>query len=67
MVAIARNQRIARGLTQSDMEARTGYARDLIADWERGRHQVRLCAFLDYCQAIGLRLAILDESGREIS
>lgn len=55
------------GMTYKEMAEETGYSEFSIYSWANGKHIPSFNAVDDLCQAAGLRIAIVDENGREIS
>lgn len=63
--SIIRSRRRALGLRQEDLALAAGTGRRLISEMERGKGTAEVAAVLRVLQALGLSLAVQDDSGSE--
>lgn len=55
------------GWNQRQLTAEIGYGEGMISKWIQGKHSPSFRVIEEICAAAGLRIAILDKDGREIS
>jgi transcriptional regulator with XRE-family HTH domain len=58
-MARLKRERVARGLTQADVSARTGLGQSTLSGWESGGHHPTLPLLDDYLAAFGLCLDVV--------
>ncbi len=67
LVYALRKLRVTAGITQGDMAQKSGYSHRTIEDWERGNNLPHILALQTWAEAAGLRLALLDKDGNEVT
>ena len=55
------------GMTQIELEGASGYSQQTLSCWERGDTTPKISAIEDIAQALGLRVALVDDRGREVT
>lgn len=57
-----RDVRIERGISLQKLGKMTGYWWETIGHWERGEYPPSTLKFLDWCQALGVRVSVARET-----
>lgn len=61
-----RAQRRAQGLSQEKLAKRIGIDRNHLSKWESGNMLPRLRGLFDWCDALGVKLTIVDKAERKV-
>lgn len=62
-----RRMRIERTITRGDLSITSGYSVRTIEDWEQGRMHPHIFNLINWAQALGCRIALLDDDDNEIT
>lgn len=67
LLAHLRALRLERGLTMRAMGARAGLSHSSFSHWGAGSHEPQLADLSAYANALGLRLALINEWGKVVA